>query len=76
MKYLFLFVILSLAGCKVELGDFGNYEEDSRSAYVTITCYDYQGKITVRKPHYQGPIEMVNDPSFGYRSQKCVLERE
>jgi hypothetical protein len=68
MKKLLLLAILAgfLAGC----------QEESKPALVNITCYDNAGNITVRMPHYRGPVTIVDyakDP--GYHSQKCVIER-
>lgn len=67
MKLLFCAILAGLlAGCK---------ESTSESALVNITCYNMEGIITMRTLHYRGPIQMVNDPSLGYRSEKCVIER-
>lgn len=70
MKYLILISLLFLAGCEISVDG-----DDGKSALVNITCYDINGNITVRTPHYRGTLRIVDDPSKGYKSQKCIIER-
>ena len=69
MKYL-AFLLLILTGCNdVVIGT------PNRDALVSVTCYDKDGKITVKVPRHRGEVTMVNDHTLGYWSQKCVIER-
>lgn len=61
-----LFVLL-LTGCSPY--------HTSEPALVNITCYDKDGKITFAQKDTRGALEIVDDPTKNYRSQKCVIER-
>lgn len=65
-SFAFTLLALFLVGCE---------KEGSKPALVNLTCYDLNQNITARVLHMRGPVTMVDDPSIGYRSEKCVIER-
>lgn len=66
MKKIF-FTLLLLTGCTPS--------RQPTLALVNVTCYDKEGMITLAWKETRGSVEIVDDPSRHYRSQKCIIER-
>lgn len=66
MKYYLLLLLVLVSGCQ---------DSEIVPALVNFTCYDKDGNVTIAERDYRGSIQIVNDPSRHYKSQKCIIER-